>query len=130
MWRMTGGGDGASYSGASSPYASLATDSAVRPYVLDLLPQLDVIWPVIGMHWIGRATLSAPWRDPHLKGSYACWLVGQYTLFAGYERRRQGRCHFAGEHCSINFQGYMEGAAEEGRRAANEILADIKAGQT
>ena len=56
------------------------------------------------------------------------WLVGQYTLFSGYEGVRQGKIHFAGEHCSINFQGFMEGAAEEGERAAKEILDDYKKG--
>ena len=37
-------------------------------------------------------------------------------------------CTSAGEHCSINFQGFMEGGAEEGARAAGEILSDYKAG--
>jgi monoamine oxidase len=32
--------------------------------------------------------------------------------------------HFAGEHCSVDFQGYMEGGAEEGQRAADEVIAD------
>ena len=30
-------------------------------------------------------------------------------------------------HCSVNFQGFMEGGAEEGQRAANEILAGYEA---
>jgi monoamine oxidase len=55
-------------------------------------------------------------------GSYACWKVGQYTKFAGYEGVAQGACHFAGEHCSVNFQGFMEGGAQEGARAAREII--------
>ena len=29
---------------------------------------------------------------------------------------------FAGEHTSIDFQGFMEGGASEGVRAANEVL--------
>jgi monoamine oxidase len=33
--------------------------------------------------------------------------------------------HFAGEHCSVNYQGYLEGGAEEGQRAAQEIIADL-----
>jgi monoamine oxidase len=49
--------------------------------------------------------------------------VGQYTQIAGYEGVAQGNIHFAGEHCSYNFQGYMEGGAREGVRAAREILA-------
>jgi monoamine oxidase len=39
---------------------------------------------------------------------------------------RQGNIHFAGEHCSQDFQGYMEGGASEGVRAGSEILADLK----
>ena len=38
----------------------------------------------------------------------------------------QGNIHFAGEHCSQDFQGYTEGGAAEGVRAANEILADLE----
>jgi monoamine oxidase len=37
---------------------------------------------------------------------------------------RQGNLHFAGEHCSIDYQGYMEGGATEGQRAALEVLGD------
>jgi monoamine oxidase len=59
--------------------------------------------------------------------------VGQYTLFSGYEGARQpdintGKCHFAGEQSSTNFQGFMEGGAGEGARAAGEILSDYAAG--
>ena len=117
-----GGSNGASFTGAASPYATAATDPYVRKYALELLSQLENVWPGVSRYWNGLATLSTPWTDPNLFGSYACWLVGQYTLFAGYERVRQGNCYFAGEHCSINFQGYMEGAAEEGARAARQII--------
>jgi monoamine oxidase len=41
----------------------------------------------------------------------------------GQQAEPMGRIHFAGEQCSSNFQGFMEGGAEEGQRAANEILA-------
>ena len=34
-----------------------------------------------------------------------------------------GRLFFAGEHTSIKWQGYMNGAVESGRRAAEEIVA-------
>ena len=40
--------------------------------------------------------------------------------------KQQGNCHFAGEHTSIDFQGYLNGAVETGERAAGEILADLK----
>jgi len=120
-----GGNNAASFTAAASPYASAANDPAVTKYATTFLKQLENVWPGISQYWNGRATLSTPWTDPNLLGSYACWKVGQYTKFAGYEGVRQGNCHFAGEHCSINFQGYMEGGAEEGIRAANEILNDL-----
>ncbi|MGH7297043.1 MAG: FAD-dependent oxidoreductase [Polyangiaceae bacterium] len=123
-----GGSYGASFTGASTPFASADTSKAVQQYAATFLTQLEKAWPGITPHWNGRATLSTPWRDPNLLGSYSCWKVGQYTAFSGYEGARQGKCHFAGEHCSIDFQGFMEGGADEGARAAGEILADYKAG--
>ena len=56
----------------------------------------------------------------------AYWRVGQYYTIAGYEGVRQGNVHFAGEHTSVDFQGWMEGGAITGVRAANEVLADLK----
>jgi len=64
---------------------------------------------------------SFPW----VKGSYACYRPGQWTAIAGAEGERVGNLHFAGEHTSLDFQGYMEGGAESGTRAAREILADL-----
>jgi len=123
----TGGVVGAAYDPAT-PYATSANSAPVRQYAQNFVQQLDIVWPGAREHYTGRATLSCPWRDPNLLGSYSYWKVGQYTLFSGYEGARQGAIHFAGEHCSQDFQGYMEGAASEGIRAANEILADYKAG--
>ena len=70
--------------------------------------------------------LSTPFTDPNFLCSYSYWKPGQYTGFSGYEGVRQGNIHFAGEHCSTDFQGFMEGAASEGVRAANEILVRPK----
>ncbi|HEY1888532.1 MAG TPA: FAD-dependent oxidoreductase [Roseiarcus sp.] len=119
-----GGSNGASFAGATSPYSSTATDPIVAKYAKTFLSQLDCVWPGVSKYWNGLATLSTPWTDPHLLGSYSCWKVGQYTTFAGYEGVRQGNCHFAGEHCSIDFQGFMEGGATTGRSAAREIIKD------
>jgi monoamine oxidase len=57
--------------------------------------------------------------------SYSFWKVGQYTRFAGVEREPEGNVHFAGEHTSQDFQGFMEGGASEGVRAADEVLAAL-----
>jgi monoamine oxidase len=118
----TGGNIGASFTGDSSK------PSVVHSYALQFLAQVEPVFPGLNPAWNGRATLDTPSRSPYFLGSYSYWKKGQYTLIAGAERERSGNCHFAGEHCSINFQGLMEGAAEEGARAAGEILSDYKAG--
>ena len=38
----------------------------------------------------------------------------------------EANCHFAGEHTSVDFQGYLNGGVETGARAAADILADLK----
>lgn len=107
-----------------APYTTTDAAPEIEVYVQRCLEQLERVFPGISKHYLGKGALSYSTGDPHLLGSYACWRVGQYTQFAGYERVRQGNIHFAGEHCSVEFQGFMEGAAREGARAAREILAD------
>jgi len=81
----------------------------VRSYALQFLSRLEPVFPGITQQWNGRATLDVPARNPYSRGSYSSFKTGQYTLLAGSERERSGNCHFAGEHCSIEFQGFMEG---------------------
>jgi monoamine oxidase len=84
------------------------------------------VLPGITPHWNGRATVDFWTGNPWTRGSYSYWKVGQYTDFAGIEAAQDGNCHFAGEHTSIDFQGYLNGAVESGERAAGEILAGLK----
>ena len=112
---------------------NLDDQQTVHKLAATFLSQLEPVFPGITQQWNGRATLDVPLNNPFLLGSYSYWKVGQYTQFSGYEKARQpdpttGKCHFAGEHCSTSFQGFMEGGAAEGQRAANEILSDYKAG--
>ena len=136
-WDVTRGQDGSTgimvdYTGGGVPLSSFADDpddpAIVASFARTFLDQLDDVFPGISQHWNGRATLDVPRTNPFLLGSYSYWRVGQYTTFSGYEGVRQpevnGKCHFAGEQSSTNFQGFMEGGAAEGARAANEILGD------
>ena len=97
-----------------------------RTYAMQFLDKLEPVFPGISLQWNRRASLDTPSQSPFFLGSYSYWKVGQYTSIAGAERERSGNCHFAGEHCSIDFQGLMEGAAQEGARAASEIMADYR----
>jgi monoamine oxidase len=106
------------------PYSYLGDSPAVRRHVDAFFQQLDHIWPGVSPTWNGKATFGNAQADPNILASYSCWLVGQCTTIAGHEATPQGRVHFAGEHTSVEFQGFMEGGAQSGFRAADEILAD------
>ena len=90
------------------------------------LGQIEPVLPGISGKWNGRATIDYWTGYPWTKGSYSYWKVGQYTKFSGMESAIQGTCHFAGEHTSQDFQGYLNGAVDTGQRAASEILAAYK----
>jgi monoamine oxidase len=111
----TGGKIGASF-GSGTP------ESRAKQF----LAQLEPVLPGATNAWNGRAAIDFWPGYRWTKGSYSYWKVGQYQRFAGMEGRRQGNCLFAGEHTSIDFQGYLNGAVETGQRAAGEILADLK----
>jgi monoamine oxidase len=93
----------------------------------EFLGQIEPVLPGISARWNGRATIDYWTGNRWTKGSYSYWKVGQYQGFAGVEREIEGgSCHFAGEHTSIDFQGYLNGAVETGERAASEITAALK----
>ncbi len=117
------GGNVAGGYNPSTPYSNAGTNAQVTTYAKAFLAKLENVFPGITKQWTGRATLSTPFLDPLLNCSYSYWRVGQYVGFSGYEGVPQGHIHFAGEHCSQDFQGFMEGGAAEGIRAANEIPA-------
>jgi len=118
----SGGNVAGAYS-PSTPYSNAGTNPQVTTYANAFLAKLETVFPGITKQWTGKATLSTPFLDPLLNCSYSYFKPGQYTGFSGYEKVRQGNIHFAGEHCSQDFQGYMEGGASEGIRAANEVLS-------
>lgn len=69
------------------------------------------------------------WNWPgyaYSKASYISYKVGQYTTMAGSEIMPAGNLLFAGEHCSYAFQGFMNGGAETGRKAAELIIKKVK----
>ncbi len=60
--------------------------------------------------------------NPWVLGSYACFRPGDWTGFLGAEGESVGGLHFAGEHCSAEHQGFMEGGCETGEAAAQAVL--------
>ena len=119
----TGGGTTLSMN-ANTAFAT-ATSNKVQDDATTFLTRVEPVFPGLTAQWNGKATSSLPHLDSNMQCSYSYWRKGQYQTIAGYEKKRQGNVFFAGEHCSQDFQGFMEGGASEGVRAANEILTAI-----
>ena len=105
-----------------TPYATVAQNPQISTFAKSFLKQFDTVFPGVQNLWNGKATLSVAHRNSQFNCSYSYFRVGQYTTFGGYERVPQGAIHFSGEHCSQDYQGYMEGAAREGERAGLEVF--------
>jgi monoamine oxidase len=110
----TGGRIGASF-GSGTP-ASRAKQ---------FLAQIEPMFPGITKQWDGRATVDYWAGYRWTRGSYSYYAPGQYTAFAGSEPEVSGACHFCGEHTTLEFQGYLNGAVFTGERAASEVLSAI-----
>jgi monoamine oxidase len=87
-----------------------------------LMPGVDRVFPgAVG----ARTGKGARWHwptYPFTRGSYACYKPGQWTGLRGAEARPVANLFFAGEHCSLDYQGFMNGGAETGRLAAGAVL--------
>ena len=87
----------------------------------DFLACFEQNFPGARQAYNGKAYYAWSAGDPHIGGAYSYLKPGQYTAFNGIQGRRNGNLHFAGEHTSVDFQGYMEGALRSGYRCAAEI---------
>jgi monoamine oxidase len=101
----------------------LTSDEGVAParMVSDYLASLEPSFPGVTSAWNGRAYYQWSSGDRHIGGAYSYLKVGQYTSFNGVQPTSQAGVHFAGEHTSLDFQGFMEGALRSGFRCAREI---------
>ncbi|MBF2002710.1 MAG: NAD(P)/FAD-dependent oxidoreductase [Synechococcales cyanobacterium M58_A2018_015] len=90
-----------------------------------LTQDLENIFP--GISQVERGTaLRAVWSaEPYALGSYSCYLPGQWTAIGGSEGEQVGKLWFAGEHCSLGSQGYMNGACETAEIAAQGMLQQL-----
>jgi monoamine oxidase len=90
-----------------------------------LLPDLEQVFPGAADQYVPGTAVMFHWPgSPFVEGSYTCYRPGQWR-FWGTEGVRERNIHFCGEHCSLDFQGWMEGAAETGSVAAAEVLDDL-----
>jgi monoamine oxidase len=88
-----------------------------------MVDDLERIFPGVQAAHAGMPAVRFHWpTHPWTRGSYASYLPGQWTAFRGEEGTAVGNLFFAGEHCSLEAQGFMEGGCETGEHAATAIL--------
>lgn len=81
---------------------------------------LDMAFPGVARER-NEVTRAQAWAiDPRALGSYSCPLPGQYAIYELLQAP-VGAIYFAGEHTSLDYFGYMNGAVESGRRVAEAI---------
>lgn len=111
-------------------------DAVLQQQVDAFLMDLDRVYPgarnrasVVGGKYVVRRGHWLPQR--YSRGSYTCYLPGQFTGVAGLEGQAAGALKFAGEHADsfYEWQGFMEGACNSGIAAADDVVADIRAGR-
>ena len=97
-----------------------------------IVAQRGVEGLVGALAWLGSrsATLLhsriVTWEnDPWAQGGYAYFDPGFDPHLRDWLARSHGRIIFAGEHTSMNWQGYMNGAVESGLRAVEDICAMV-----
>jgi monoamine oxidase len=108
---------------------SLLAGGGASRALQDILSHEGPAGVVSRLRWLGRptslvASRAIVWEDDR-------WALGGYAYFdSTFDPRLRdvigqpaGRVLFAGEHTSIRWQGYMNGAIESGQRAAAEVVA-------
>jgi len=105
---FNGGLEGVTYGRAVGGAANRYTDA------------LEAVFPGVARERNEVMRAQAWAIDPHAIGSYSCPLPGQYAFYEALQAPA-GAVYFAGEHTSIDYFGYMNGAAESGRRVAEAI---------
>jgi monoamine oxidase len=89
------------------PAALLRQLAWLRPGAARMLVSIETVWE----------------SDPWARGGYAYFDPAYDPSLRLWLSRPFNRVLFAGEHTSVRWQGYMNGAVESGRRAAVEIEA-------
>lgn len=108
--------------------------SKIQTHVKQFLSDLEKIYPGVtaAARKSGATTVVAhleAWpKNPLAQGSYSANHLGYFTTIADEEAKPAGNVIFAGEHTSsfYEWQGFMEGAALSGLRAAGEIAGILR----
>ncbi len=88
---------------------------------------------VSALSWLGPAPpdllafTQITWEnDRWAGGGYAAFTTSYDPALRQWLSHPHGRCFFAGEHTSVRWQGYMNGAVESGLRAALDVITSVQ----
>ncbi len=116
----------ASYSFYLGGTQGISLASGTPQYQFDRLKSgLESVMPGINDYHNGIVQRAQWPSNPYSLGSYSCFTPGQWTTICGNEGKRIGQLYFCGEHCSVNFQGFINGAVETGYKTAHKIIASL-----
>jgi|694.fasta_scaffold44599_2 monoamine oxidase len=111
------------YGGKSADVIRKMSDDELRTLIAKTMQS---VWGVSDSVMPSRLFRMDWPTQPFVKGSYSTYAPGQWTEFYGVAGEPVGNLHFAGEHCSLKSQGYLNGGAETGRIAAERILKAVQ----
>ena len=87
--------------------------------------ELEHVFPGSKKRYANKHVFASWTTYPYVKGCYTCAKPGQWNGALKHAQEPVGDVYFAGEHCSADFQGFLNGAAETGRVAAEKIIEKV-----
>lgn len=98
------------------------------PQFNDVFKDLSKLFPNEKKYRTADKSVANWSRSSLTLGSYACPSPGAYTSYIGslHTPELNNKLFFAGEHTSEIFLGYINGALESGRDAAQQIAVQLK----
>lgn len=106
----------------TSGWSGAAFGPAPATQVNAMLAQMEPIFPGVTAAYTGKSYRDFWYGNPWSKGAYTAQRPGQYTQLFGQGAVPEGNVHFAGEHTSVEYYGFLEGAVRTGERAAKAVL--------
>lgn len=104
-----------------SGWTGAAFGAAPAEQVASLLQQIEPMVPGVSAAYTGKSYRDFWYGNPWSKGAYTAPRPGQYTQIFGAGAVPEGNTHFAGEHTSADYYGFLEGAVRSGERAAKAV---------
>lgn len=103
-------------------FSDMVSETPMKALELNFSTGLDTVFPGAKNAYNGKNIKYCWAGNPFSKAGYAAMKKGQWSSLAGWEAAPIGNIFFAGEQVSLDFQGYMNGAAKTGAAAAAAIM--------